>query len=594
MKNFSKIVIPFVLVFALIFSMSNFAFAAATGAPGTAQLAHNQWGGDVDGDFDLTWNMWYGNNATSWKLFEKIGAGNFSEIDSGSLADSTPSVQSGAKQIRGRTISCTYYYYLTLTNSYGSTNSNTVSIIVGNATGDILLQGIDVVQTVNQFIISNGTSDIPLSCMAATTPTYTVATNNSSVINCSIVNNDTLRVQGLKGGRASIIIRETTTNKSRYVGVRVKNVDGTLPGMPDYVSIGSVSEDKDGDLAFWRDFQVGDKNKRADIRYIYINGGPIGGWRTWTSVDGDRARVFIRESVKLGMIPFFVFYNIPDSAEDYNLDLAHIQNTSYMEAYYKDLKFLLDLCKQEAGDDVVGLVFEPDFLGYMMQQSGKQPNQISAQVSAAYSSGVLSTNDPTFSNTVEGLVKSINYTVNKYYPQAYYGWQFNLWAYSGTGVPSNGILHVTETMGMTEGRNVIRAAAQATTDYYMSAGISSYGADFVSIDKYGLDGGALPGASVDPLHSTWLWNADIWNNYLEFVKVMKTASGLPVILWQIPVGHINASQESDPYDGGLFTNLDGTDTKYEDSAPRILRLFSSWEILLNLTRLQDLITLKPM
>ncbi|WP_113672903.1 hypothetical protein [Vallitalea guaymasensis] len=543
--------------------------AAGTGVPVKPSLSHNQWSGDIDGDYDLTWNIWYGNNGTSWKLFEKIGAGNYQEIHSGTLIDDTPNPQSETFQVRGRTIEGTYKYYIELTNSYGTTASDEISVVVGNATGNIIINGIDTQKVVYQFTQAQGMNDYALSFNGVANPVFTVITNNSSVVDCSIVNNNTLKINGKKAGRASIKLKESTTGEERYVGIRIKNADGSIPGMPNYLSIGSVSEDKQGDLDFWRDFHTDDKNKRMDIRYIYINGGPINGWRTWTNVDGGRAKNFIIESRKLGIIPFFVYYNIPDSGESYSLDLAHIQDSTYMDAYYKDLKFFLDICKEYAEDDTVGIVFEPDFLGYMMQQSGKQPNEITALVSAAYSSGVLTSGvDPDFPNTVEGLVKSVNYIVSKYYPQAYYGWQFNLWAYDGHDVPNNGILHKTETMGVTDGLNFIRSKAQLITDYYVSAGVKSYGANFVSIDKYGLDGGGVtPQAAADPAGSTWFWNSDIWNNYLEFVKVMNTSSNLPVILWQIPVGHINTSQASNPYNNGLFPDLNGTSTKYEDSAP---------------------------
>jgi len=563
-----KIFMSLILALTMALSMAGIAVAAATGAPGVALLSHDQWAGDADGNFDLNWTMWYGNNASSWKLFEKAGAGEFKEVYSETIADNSPAVQSAKKEIRGLTVAGTYTYYAELTNQFGSTNSKPISVIVGSPTGDIILQGIDVTATpVNQFTIAQTTVEIPINFLAAENPVFTVATNNKSVVECSIVGNTTLKVKGLKGGRASLKITETATKETRFVGIRIKNADGSIPGMPEYVSIGSVSEDKQTDLDFWRDFDTDYTNKRTDIRYIYINGGPTNGWRSWTTVDGDRARVFIKESIKLGMVPFFVFYNIPDSGESYAGDIAHIQSNAYMEGYYKDLKFLLDICKQEAGDEQVGLLFEPDFLGYMMQQSNKQPSEINASVTSAYSSGVLSASDPTFNNTVEGLVKSINYTVNKYYPQAYFGWQFNLWAYEGPGVTSKGILHATENIGMTEGLKAINNAAKLTTDYYMSAGIGSYGADFISIDKYGLDGGAMPGASADPASSVWLWNADIWTNYLSFVKTMNVSAKLPVVLWQIPVGHINTSQEANPYSGGLFPDHTGQDTKYEDSAP---------------------------
>ncbi|MGL5352614.1 MAG: dockerin type I domain-containing protein, partial [Clostridium sp.] len=67
--------------------------------------------------------------------------------------------------------------------------------------------------------------------------------------------------------------------------------------------------------------------------------------------------------------------------------------------------------------------------------------------------------------------------------------------------------------------------------------------------------------------SMWLWNADLWNNYLFYTKQLHETTNLPVTLWQLPVGHLNESQEPNPYDGGLFNNLDNTAGKYEDSAP---------------------------
>jgi hypothetical protein len=181
---------------------------------------------------------------------------------------------------------------------------------------------------------------------------------------------------------------------------------------------------------------------------------------------------------------------------------------------------------------------------------------------------VLGSSDPVFSNTVDGLVKAINYTVNKYYPAAYYGWQFNLWAHPGPGIPGTGLMHATDTQGISAGRTFIAQIAQATADYYIAAGVLTSGADFVSIDKYGLDAVAQnPAAAADPSAGMWFWNADHWNNYLLYCKTLKTRTALPVIPWQICVGHVNASQTADPYDGGLFTPLSNVSPSCEDSAP---------------------------
>ena len=101
----------------------------------------------------------------------------------------------------------------------------------------------------------------------------------------------------------------------------------------------------------------------------------------------------------------------------------------------------------------------------------------------------------------------------------------------------------------------------------MDAGILSYGADFISIDKYGLDGGQQQNAPKDPAKSTWFWNHDLWKNYLLFTQTLHETTNKPVTLWQIPVGHINGTQAYNPYaSSGKFEDLANVPTKFEDSA----------------------------
>jgi len=245
-----------------------------------------------------------------------------------------------------------------------------------------------------------------------------------------------------------------------------------------------------------------------------------------------------------------------------------------MQAYFKDLQFFLGLVRQEAGDEQVGVVLEPDFIGYMMQNSnGKNPtplNQLSAQTSAAYSSGVLSSTDPVYPNTIQGLIQAINYTIHKNEPNASFGWQFNLWASPGVtvNIPSTGLMRITDSLGISAGRAAIAREAQVVANYYLNGGIASNGASFVSIDKYGLDA-AGTGSASDPASATWFWNADHWNNYLLYTQTIHNSTHLPVILWQIPVGHINTTHAVDPYPGtnGQFPLLDNSSMHYEDSAP---------------------------
>lgn len=431
----------------------------------------------------------------------------------------------------------------------------------------ILLDGVDLSGPLTQVTVKQGITEFRLVNAA---PGLRVTASNGSVVTAS-VKDGVVRIEGLAAGRTGLRLEDPASGAVRYLGVRVRTAAGALPGMPDTLAIGSVSEDSASDLAFWNDIDTDRTNKRIDTRYIYLNGGPENGWRTWGNGDGGRVISYLQESQKLGIVPAFVWYNISDGGESYWTNGQHIASQTYLESYFKDLKFALDLIQKYAPDDPVKMILEPDFIGYIMQMSGQQPGQIAAMTRAAYSSGVLKQGvDPAFTDTLPGLVKAINYTISKYAPNIEFGWQFNLWASPGVtvGIPVTGLMRLTDTLGIAAGRDAISREAGLIADYYINAGILSYGADFVSIDKYGLDAGFQTDAAANPAASTWFWNADHWNNYLLFTKVLHQKTALPVTLWQLPVGHINGSLTTNPYaPSGVFPDLTNTFTKYEDSAP---------------------------
>ncbi|HEX7733274.1 MAG TPA: carbohydrate-binding protein [Ktedonobacteraceae bacterium] len=541
----------------------------APGAPAKPSISIQKvW--DVGGGnyYDVIWSKWTGIDGTNWQLLE-----NGKAIFSATIAPNN-GAQTATYRVTDKTYGV-YAYQVLLSNSAGTTASDPQSYADGGASY-IALSGnnADVGRQSLEITINQGDNDFTLSDSKATSPSYSLLSNNLSVISYQMLNATTLRIHGIQAGRSSLRVTENTTGEVRYLGIRVRTSTGQNPGMPAYLALGSESEDIQGDLDFWHSYATDGTNKRVDMRYIYINGGPINGWRTWTSADGGRAISYVRESLKMGMIPFFVYYNVPDSSESYSVDQQHINDASYMQAYFKDLQFFLGLVSQEAGDEKVGIVLEPDFIGYMMQNSnGKNPTpltQLSAQASAAHSSGVLSSSDPTFPNTIAGYIQTTNYIIHKNEPNALFGWQFNLWASPGitVNIPSTGLMRITDSIGISAGRTALTNEAQATANYYMTGGITSNGASFISVDKYGLDATGT-GSASDPASATWFWNADHWNNYLLYVKNLHQVTGLPVILWQIPVGHINTSQARDPYPGsnGTFPVLDNSVNHYEDSAP---------------------------
>ena len=373
-------------------------------------------------------------------------------------------------------------------------------------------------------------------------------------------NNNILQVESTTAGRTGLEIT-TSDNLKYYVGLRIDNADGSVPKLPDYVAVGSVSEDIDDDVNFYKNGidNVNDlKNNRMDVRYTYVNGGPLIGWNTWQP---DRVLKFARNSVQLGLTPYFIFYNIPDGGESYTTNKEHIQSADYMNAYFVNLNLFIDQAKEILGDEYFGIILEPDFLGY--NQQNNEPTTMTTAVSettVADGAGTLLT-----------LVNRINKTINDRRVQdglnLEFGWQLNLWAKPNVaGI--RGIIRETDTGIFQTKLTAIEQTANDILQYGMNVGIMSNSADFVSIDKYGLDALGYSNASdpADPSSYTWFWNNDHWNNYLKFVKKLHTVSGKRVILWQIPVGHINNSLTINEYTQTNFVPLTNTTKRYEDSA----------------------------
>ena len=537
------------------------------GTPGVPSLSiQKDWTTGVG--FTASWSSYSGAAATSWRLLEDgvvYAQGTSSTPTSGGQTDSLA--------ITNRPY-CAHAYQVVVTNAAGSSASNTVTYEADGASKITLGPADNPMQARQVTVPLNTAAKFTVSMVDGSAGSYTFATNNATVLGYAL-SGSTLTLTGLAPGRASLRVTNTATGDVRWLGVRVRNADGTLPGMPDYLSLGSVSQDDTPELSMWRQFGTGNENRRMDARYIYMNDGPYSenpnNWYGETApVLGFRATSYVRESLKLGMIPFFVWYNIDGTGDGFTTDTANAQDAAFMQGYFTDLVRLCNLVKAEAPDETVGIVIEPDFLGYLAQNN-VDPTTFLVHTDSAYAAGVLvHGSDPEFPNTVTGYVEAVNYLFAKNLPRAYFGWEFALWGHPANGwtVPSGtlGLMHLTDTMGVAAGRAAIAREATTTTDFYLRAGVASYGAAFVSVDKYGLDAGAENGAVASPQTSTWFWNETLWVNYLSFAQAMHLESKLPVVLWQIPVGHINRSTLANPQ-GGLFPDLTNVSTTYEDSAP---------------------------
>jgi hypothetical protein len=262
----------------------------------------------------------------------------------------------------------------------------------------------------------------------------------------------------------------------------------------------------------------------------------------------------VTHAKSLGMTPVLVEYGMNGNVDGSSVDYTNMQSASWLTGYFQAVRDAARAAASAAAGTPVGWVIEPDMLGYLQQNyaasHGNDAGQFPAATGAAYSSGVLGTGDPTFANTLKGLVEAINYTIRKYDPTAFLGWQVNDWAVRNP-------LHDTDTMGVTAGRQSVTSVANQVAAFVGTADIG-YHADFVAFDQWGQDFGIL--RDPNPAADVRYLNATHWTNYLLYVKAIRQALGLPAVLWQIPVGHLNASK------AGFPALDDVTAGQYEDSA----------------------------
>ena len=359
-----------------------------------------------------------------------------------------------------------------------------------------------------------------------------VKIRSKSLADVEIIDGTKLKIKGFRTGRTGLII--TSDSKQYLLGLKINNYDATVPGLPDYVSVGSIFVKQGGDFKFWGDVQDGLKGKEIDALYKYCQGGadyvknPAGN-------DIEEMAIYAGAAKAIGAMMFYVYYNIPDPDESKQIAKDNFSSAAYRTKYFDKLKNFLDRIGEVMGDEKFGVIIEPDFLGYMQTMTG----------------GTLDPNEDVNGMTLRQFVEEVNkFFKNKREEgiNVEFGWKFNLWASPNHSYGVSVIKYKDAQINTIEKQIAnVKEAGKAIGDYGKACGVDTHGANFVVIDRYGVDSGAVP-----PEKQAYWANNDHWTNYMIFANEIATSTGLPMICWQLPLGRINNSKMVSVYTNQLF------------------------------------------
>ena len=165
------------------------------------------------------------------------------------------------------------------------------------------------------------------------------------------------------------------------------------------------------------------------MRYQYLAGGVNtgGGWQNWNT-GGQFVDDYIADSVAHDVVPVFTYYMLlqsnPDVGAEDTVDLAHLESTTLMNAYWGDVKAFFQHAKTSTP---VVMHVEPDLWGYIEQAA---TNDAAATVPAAVASSGF-TDLVGYANNAAGFAKAFVHLRDLYAPNVVLAWHLSDW---GTGV----------------------------------------------------------------------------------------------------------------------------------------------------------------
>jgi hypothetical protein len=332
--------------------------------------------------------------------------------------------------------------------------------------------------------------------------------------------------------------------------------------------------------ASWGDFQIGLVNNnrplwdspmkqalsdpsgkyQLDRRYVYIDNFANvtqSYWGkdqyAWTGRNWSKDSFYVAHHVS----PCIVIYMLQRGGDSYDYLSQNIQDAAFMKQYFDTLAFIADSSK---GMHAI-YVIEPDVWGYVLQHAREHDTGPSRTLDdwAAIADNHLNApchindlgipwlSDSTeFKNKLGNLPGAIFKTLKHADPGCFTGVLMAFWAWKPAAATTLGIFQDTQS-------NIDIAAREESKFLKALLGATPYRGDFLGVEKNGTDLGCWKVMSPPSVYATTLNWDDLANSrWVGFSKTLAQAADLPLLGWQISIGHPGLPNIANEYEDTFF------------------------------------------
>jgi hypothetical protein len=280
---------------------------------------------------------------------------------------------------------------------------------------------------------------------------------------------------------------------------------------------------------------------KLSYRYRYINGGfdSTSNAMSWMFTQYTD---YVRQSDSIaGVKPAFVIYMLQEEGGS-AATIANVKDAVKLKKYFANIR---SVATRSKGCKSV-FVLEPDTWGYLLQDGYTDPSAISAVVSTVAKDFTWLAGLP---DNLCGVAQGIVRTVHAFAPDAYTGCLASHWAfYTAPGWNADGLAWSQDTL--------IHESDRRNVAWFSKLlGTGADRGDFIGVEKNGYSAGRWKVMSGT---TRWYWGDPQMKMYIAWCKGLGKGLDLPVLGWQISIGHMGLPNTS-------VATADNSNNSYEDT-----------------------------